>query len=88
MKKCEKALYFLRFLGCKRNALDPKSIAFIYKQFCQSILHFGLEFCFIKSPLLRQLNTRQNILLKNVLGVKYFARIKSLLNELKIEAIE
>ena len=36
MKKCEKAL---RFLGCKRNALDPKSIAFIYKQFCQFILH-------------------------------------------------
>ena len=27
MKKCEKALYSLRFLGCKRNALDPKSIA-------------------------------------------------------------
>ena len=65
MKKCEKALYSLRFLGCKRNALDPKSIGFIYKQFCQSILHFGLEFCFIKTSLLRQLNTRQNILIKN-----------------------
>ena len=88
MKKCEKSLFSLRFLGCRRNALDPNTIAFIFKQFCQSTLNFGLEFCFIKNSILKCLNTRQNILIKNVLGIKYFARIKPLLNELKIETIE
>ena len=54
----------------------------------QSTLNFGLEFCFIKNSLLKQLNVRQNILIKNILGIKYYAQIKPLLNELKIEQIE
>ena len=37
---------------------------------------------------MKQFNIRQNILLKNVLGIKYFARFKPLLNELKIDQIE
>ena len=40
-KKCEKALYSLRSLGCKSNHLNPRSISFVYKKFCQSIIRFG-----------------------------------------------
>ena len=86
-KKCEKALYSLRSLGCKPNHLNPRSISFVYKQFCQSIIRFGLDNLFLKRTFINQLNVRQNTLIKNVLGVKHFARSKVLLNELKVEPV-
>ena len=71
-----------------RNALDPATAAFMYKQFCQSTLNFGFEFCYINKELLKLFNVRQSILVKNVLGINYFARSKPLLNELKIDPVE
>ena len=86
-RKCEKALYSLRVLGCKPNALSPFTIAFLYKQFCQSIFKYGLETLYIKKSFLNLLNVRQNILIKNVLGIKLYARSKVLMNVLNIESI-
>ena len=83
----EKALYSLRVLGCKTNALSPFTIAFLYKQFCQSIFKYGLETLYIKKSFLNLLNVRQNILIKNVLGIKLYARSKVLMNVLNIESI-
>lgn len=34
-------------MGCKPNGLNPKTIGFIYKQYCQSIFRYGLEFYFM-----------------------------------------
>ena len=34
-KKCEKSFYSLYGLGCKPNALNPITIALIYKKYCQ-----------------------------------------------------
>ena len=68
--------------------MDPVSVGFMYKQFCQSTFNFGLEICYINNNILKQFNIRQNILIKNVLGIKYYARFKPLLNELKIDQIE
>ena len=81
-RQCEKSLYSLRSLGCKPNSLSPKSIAFAYKQFCQSIIRFGLDNIFLKRTFINQLNVKQNILIKNFIDVKYFAISKALLNEL------
>ena len=87
MSKCEKSLYSLRAVGCRSNMLNPKSIAFIYKQYCQSILKFGLEHLFLKDAFINELNIRQNLLLKNVLGIKYHSRFKPLLKALGVESI-
>ena len=88
MSRCERSLYSLRSIGCKTNALNPKTIAFIYKQFCQSILEFGLENLYLSRQSLNQLNVRQNTLIKNIIGLRFWTRTKAFLNELKIESIK
>ena len=85
-RNCEKSMYSLRSVGCKPKALNPKTVSFIFKQFCQSIIRFGLDNLFIKKSFINLLNVRQNILIKNVLGLNYFSRSKALLNELRIES--
>ena len=47
MTKCERALYSLKSICCSPHKHHPYAIAFIYKQFCQSILKFGFEFVFL-----------------------------------------
>jgi hypothetical protein len=67
--------------------LNPRAIAFIFKQYCQSIIKYGLENLYLSNAFRDMLNLRQNILLKNVLGLKRFARCKALFNELGIESV-
>ena len=62
-------------------------MAFIYKQFSQSIIKFGLENVHLSEFKLGQLNIRQNILIKNCLKLKRFIRTRALLQVLKIESI-
>ena len=72
MTKSEKAFYSLRGLGCKLSGLNPRALAFIYKQFCQSIIRYGLEIINLSNSRLRLLNIRQNILIKKCLGLIIF----------------
>jgi len=88
MTKCEKALYSLKNIGWNPHRLHPRAIGFIYKQYCQSILKFGFEFVFLRKSLLRKLEIRQNILLKNILGIHsihHRARFYIVLNAIKVE---
>ncbi len=39
----DRSFYSLNGLGCKPRQLSPHSIAFVYKQYCQSIFRYGLE---------------------------------------------
>jgi hypothetical protein len=87
MAKVEKSLYSLRSLGCRKDLLNPKTISFIYKQFYQSTFKYGLENLHLSAAFLDKLNVRQNILLKNTLGIKYYARFKPLLSVLRVELI-
>jgi hypothetical protein len=87
MTKCERAFYSLKSIGCSPFKLHPYAIGFVYKQFCQSILKFGFEYVYLRSSFLDQLNVRQNLLLKNVIGIKHRARFKPLINELKVEPV-
>jgi hypothetical protein len=87
MTKCERALYSLKNIGCNPHKLHPRAIGFIYKQYCQSILKFGFEFVFLRKSFLRKLEIRQNILLKNILGIHHRARFKIVLNTIKVEQV-
>ena len=86
-KSVEKSLYSLKGLGCSYNGANLRTIAFIYKQYSQSIIKFGLENIHLSEFKLGQLNVRQNILLKNCLKLKRFTRTRALLQVLKIDSI-
>ena len=72
-KKVERSFYSLYGLGCKPRHLSPHSIGFIYKQYCQSIFRYGLECLQLPAYKLNEYNIRQNILLKQAIGLSKFA---------------
>ena len=88
MSKCERSFYSLHGLGCKPNALNPRTISFIYKQFCQSIFKNGLDMLNISNTQINSLNIRQNILIKRSIGISKFSKTKPLFQCLKIESIQ
>ena len=87
-KKLEKSFYSLYSLGCQPCGLNPMTTSFIYKQYCQSILKYGLEFVFITKRNLESVNIRQNILIKRSIGLSKFVKTTPLFNCLKIESIK
>ena len=87
-KKVEKSFYSLYTYGCKPNGLSPFTIAFIYKQYCQSIFKYALELIFMSKKHLQMLNIRQNILIKRSIGLSKFVKTTPLFNCLKIDSIE
>jgi hypothetical protein len=87
MKKVERSFYSLYGLGCKPRHLSPHSIAFIYKQYCQSIFRYGLECLYLPDYKLNEYNVRQNILLKQSIGLSKFSVSTPLLNVLNVERI-
>ena len=86
-KKCERAFYSLYGLGCKPYALNPKMIACLFKQFCQSIFKFGLENLFLSKQTLTNLNIRQNILIKRAIGISKYCKTKPLFQCLRVESV-
>ena len=88
MLKVERAFFALRGLGCKPAALHPRSIAFFFKQFCQSIIKYGLENIFLSQSKIGHLSIRQNMLVKIILGLNTHSRTKPLYHSLKIEHFE
>ena len=87
MSKCERSFYSLHGLGCKPNALNPKTISFIYKQFCQSIFRNGLDMISISNTQINKLNIRQNILIKRSIGISKYSKTTPLFQCLKIESV-
>jgi hypothetical protein len=87
MKKVEKAFFSLYGLGCKPRHLSPFSIAFIYKQYCQSIIRYGMECLYLPASKLKEYNMRQSLLLKQAVGLSKYAVSTPLLNVLKVEKI-
>ena len=72
-KKVERAFFSIRKVGTHAGMINPKCLCFIYRQYCQSICTYGLEILSISKPLLKQIEVRQNILIKTSLGLsKYF----------------
>lgn len=87
MSKVERAFYSLYGIGCKPHALSHKTIAFLYKQFCQSILRYGLDNIFLNNNQISNLDIRQNILIKRALGLSKYCKTTPLLQVLKVESV-
>ena len=87
LSRVEKSFYMLRGLGCRAGLLSPRTIGFIYKQYCQSICRYGMENVFIDEHTLNILNVRQNLLLKHSLNLNSSALTTPLLQCLGVEQI-
>jgi len=88
MQKVERSFYSLHSFGCKKNALSPYTIAYVYKQYCQSIFKYGLELIEMSKRTLKELDTRQSILIKRSVGLSKYAKTKPLINCLRVESIQ
>jgi len=88
MSKSERAFYSLYGLGCRPYALNPRVIAFIYKQFAQSIFRHGLDMLEISCKQLNMLEIRQNKLIKNAIGIGKFCKTTPLNKCLKLDSID
>ncbi len=86
-RKCEKSFYSLYGLGCKPNALNPRDISFIYKQFCQSLFKFGFENLFVSKSEIENMNKRQIVLIKQAIGISKYCLTKSLFTCLEIDSV-
>ncbi len=86
-KKTESSFSSLYSLVCRPYALNPMTIAFIYKQFCQSIFKYGMETVHLSKKDVNEFNVRQNLLIKRTIGVSKFAKTKPLFQVLRIESI-
>jgi hypothetical protein len=86
-RKVEKSFYSLYGLGCRPKHLHPKSTAFVYKQYCQSTFTYGLECLYLSAQKINEYNIRQNIMLKQSIGLSKYALSTPLLNVLKIQKI-
>ena len=87
MNKCEKSFYSLYGLGCKPYCLNPKITTFIYKQFSQSIFRHGIDMLSISATHLKQLDIRQNILVKQSIGLSRFCKTSPLNQALSLDSI-
>jgi len=86
--KVERSMYSLREIGCKPLQLSPIRTAYIYKQYCQSQLNYGLETVHLTAKCLKELNNRQNLLVKYAIGISKYSRTSPLFDSLYIEQIE
>ena len=87
MSKVEKSMYSLRPLGCKPMHLSPLSLAFVYKQFCQSKLNYGFETINLSESKIKEFDMRQNTLVKSAVGISKFCHSKPLFDILKLSSI-
>ena len=88
IQKVEKSMYSLYGLGCRPKCLHPYTIAQIYKQYSQSIFRYHLDNIYITNSKLKELNARQNQLIRNSIGVAKFNRMSPLNEALEIESIQ
>ena len=83
----EKAFFAIRNIGLHRGLMNPATLGFIYRQYCQSICAYGLELITINKGQLHRLNTRQNNLLKLGVGISKFSKSSILLKAIGVLSI-
>lgn len=67
--------------------INPMCLSFIYKTYCQSIFTYGLELSTIPRTICKQIDIRQNILIKASLGLSKYSLSRPILNALGISSI-
>ena len=82
--KVQTSVFSLSFLGLKPKAISPYLQAFIYKTYCLSLYTYSLETTALTKESRNYLNTAQNNLIRQILGLSFSCHISKILNCLKI----
>ena len=73
-----KSMYSLYGLGCKPKTMSPNLVSFLFKTYCQSIFRHVLDNIFIGETKLKEFELRQNLLIKQVIGVNKYSKMKEM----------
>jgi hypothetical protein len=84
-KKMQRSVFSLYSLGIKPKLVSPQTVAFVFKQYCQSTSRYYLDN--LKIPC-KKIDDRQSTLLKNAIGLNKYARTTPLLKCLKVESVK
>ncbi len=83
-KNVQRSIFSLSFLGLKPRAISPFLQAFIYKTYCLSLYTYSLETTTLTKESKNFLNTAQNNLIRQMIGLSFSCHISKILNCLKI----
>ena len=78
------SVFSLSFLGLKPKAISPYLQAFIYNTYCLSLYTYSLETTALTKESRNYINTAQNNLIRQVLGLSFSSHISKILNCIKI----
>ena len=82
--KVNKSVFCLSFLGLKPKTIPPELQSFIYKTYCLSQFTYGLETTVLNIETRKYLNTCQNNIIRQILGIHKFSHMSKILLALKI----
>lgn len=86
--KCEKSYYSLYKFGVKPIGLNPYSKAHILNSYCLPKATYGLGLANLNTTTLKKLNTRQNLLMRSMVGLHKQSKISELNSILRIFKFE
>jgi hypothetical protein len=87
-KRMQRSVYSLYGIGFKPKLVCPQTVAFVFKQYCQSSFRYCLDNVKIPYKKINELDVRQNTLLKNAIGLSKFVRTTPLFRCLRVETIK
>jgi len=68
--------------------LNPFLVSFLFKTYCQSIFRYVLDNVLISESKLKEFEIRQNLLVKQVIGIKKYSKMKELRNAIGLDSIK
>ena len=83
-RNVQKSIFSLSFLGLKPGGISPFLQSFIYKTFCLTQFTYALETTTLHTSTRDYLNTSQNNLIRQIIGLDKFCHISNVLKSLKI----
>ena len=87
MSDVEGSFYSLNNFGIKPNGIQPSAKAFIYKNFCVAKLHYALSISSLNEKVVKQLDVKQNNLIRYTLGLTWKSHIADVLKAMDIMQI-
>jgi hypothetical protein len=84
----QRSVFSLYGIGFKPKLVCPQTVAFVFKQYCQSSFRYCLDNIKIPLKKINELDVRQNTLLKNAIGLNKYVRTTPLVRCLRIETVK
>ena len=83
-RKVQKSIFSLSYLGLTPNGVSPSLKSFLYKTYCLSQFTYALETSTLNTQTRTLLNTSQNNLIRQFVGLEKFCHMHELLKSLQI----